>query len=172
MHVGGKLLHRIAQEAIREVVFSHLHTKRTAGHFGRDKTQQSSKPRFYCPGMSDSVRRWCKLCQYCARCRPGPGKGKSPLKQFKIRAPMECMAVDILGPFPITRNGNEYIIVLGVYYTKWKEAFAVPNHKTITVAEKLVTEVFCRFGCPQQLHTDQGHEFILYLYALRTIELG
>ncbi|XP_033728208.1 uncharacterized protein LOC117317503 [Pecten maximus] len=41
----------------------------------------------------------------------------------------------------------------------WTEAFAVPNHTALTVADKLVTEVFSRFGCPVQLHTDQGREF-------------
>jgi hypothetical protein len=53
----------------------------------------------------------------------------------------------------------EYIIVTGVYFTKWQEAFAVPNHTALTVADKLVPEVFCRLGCPIQIHSDQGREF-------------
>ena len=75
------------------------------------------------------------------------------------------MAVDIVGPLPITRHGNEYIMVVGDYFTKWKEAFAIPNHTALTVADKLVSEVFCRFGCPLQLHTDQGREFESNLFA-------
>lgn len=49
-------------------------------------------------------------------------------------------------------NGNEYIIVLSDYFSNWVEAYAVPNHTTLTVADKIVTVFFCR-------QTDQGREF-------------
>ncbi len=78
---------------------------------------------------------------------------------------MDCVAVDIFGPLPISENGNEYIIVLCEYFSKWVEAWAVPNHTALTVADKLVTEFFARFGCPRQLHTDQGREFEFELFA-------
>ena len=44
------------------------------------------------------------------------------------------------------------------YYTK--EAFVVANHTAATVADKLVQEVFLRFGFPIQIHSDQGRELI------------
>ena len=39
------------------------------------------------------------------------------------------------------------------------EVFAIPNQEAVTVAEKLVEEVFCRFSIPEQLHSDQGRQF-------------
>ena len=63
------------------------------------------------------------------------------------------------GPLPISENGNEYIIVLGEYFPKWVEAWAVPDHAAQTVADKLVCEFITKYGCPQQIHTDQGREF-------------
>ena len=41
---------------------------------------------------------------------------------------MQCVAIDIFGQLPISENGNEYIIVLGEYFSKWVEAWAVSNH--------------------------------------------
>lgn len=64
-----------------------------------------------------------------------------------------------MGLCPITDNGNECIIVLSDYFSKWVEAYAVPNHMALTVADKIVTEFFCRFGKPNQIHTDQGRKF-------------
>lgn len=78
---------------------------------------------------------------------------------------MQIVAVDIVGPLPITDRNNEYIIVLGDYYTKWKETFALPNHSAITVADKLITEVFCKLVYPEQFHTDQGREFEPQLFS-------
>lgn len=63
------------------------------------------------------------------------------------------------GPLPVTNDGNAHIIVIGDYFTKWKEAYAVPDHAALTVADKIVTELCCRYGCPLQLHSDQGREF-------------
>lgn len=36
---------------------------------------------------------------------------------------------------------------------------------SLTVARKLVDEVFCRFSPPEQLHSDQGRQFELLLLA-------
>ena len=74
--------------------------------------------------------------------------------------------LDIFGPLPISENGNEYIIVLGDYFSKWVEAWAVPNHTAQTVADKLVVEFFTKYGCPKQTHTDQGREFQSELFKI------
>ena len=36
--------------------------------------------------------------------------------------PTQVMAVDLLGPFPESKNGNSYVLVVGDYYSKWMEA--------------------------------------------------
>jgi hypothetical protein len=45
------------------------------------------------------------------------------------------------------------------YFTKWVEAYANPNHEASTMAEALVTNFFCRFGIPRELHSYQGRNF-------------
>jgi hypothetical protein len=45
------------------------------------------------------------------------------------------------------------------YFTKWPEAYAIPNQEAATVAEGLVTNFFCHFGGPRELHSDQGRNF-------------
>ena len=75
------------------------------------------------------------------------------------RYPMQMIAVDIMGPLPETPSGNSYILVAGDYFTCWMEAYAIPNQEAITVAQKLVDELFCRFSPHEQLHSDQGRQF-------------
>ena len=149
----------VAPRNIRKEIMQHLHDNRTSGHLGREKTLAAVKRRFYWPGMSDDVSRWCKTCIPCAKRKPGPGKGKSPMQHVTVYGPMECLAIDILGPLQETINGNRFIMVVGDYFSKWKEAFALPDHTAQTVADKLVTEVICRFGVPYRIHSDQGREF-------------
>ncbi|GBM28166.1 Structural maintenance of chromosomes protein 4 [Araneus ventricosus] len=46
------------------------------------------------------------------------------------------MALDILGPFPVTTKGNRYVLVLMDYFTKWPEAIPIPDQEASTVAEE------------------------------------
>jgi hypothetical protein len=41
---------------------------------------------------------------------------------------------------------------------KWPEAYAIPNQEASTVAEVLVSN-FCRFGVPQEIHSEEGRNF-------------
>ena len=157
---------------MRLLFFDNLHSAKTAGHFGPDRTIERIKHGYYWPGMNADVARWIKECDPCARVKPGPGLGKSPLHQFRVNEVMRCVAVDILGPLPLSENGKEYIIVLGDYFSKWIDAWAVPNHKAQTVADKLVVEFFTKFGCPTQIHTDQGREFQSELFRLVCQKFG
>ena len=51
------------------------------------------------------------------------------------------------------------------YFTKWAEAYAIPNQEATTIANKLVNEMFLRFSPPEQLHSDQGRQFESTLIA-------
>ena len=72
---------------------------------------------------------------------------------------MEVVAVDIVGPLSESTTGNFYLLVAGDYFTRWVKAYPIPNHKTVTVARKLIQGLFCRFSAPEQIHSDQGQQF-------------
>ena len=69
-----------------------------------------------------------------------------------------------MGVMPTTESGNKYILVVGDYFTKWKEVFAIPNQEAKTVAEKLVKEVISRYEAPERIHSDQGKNFESQLF--------
>ena len=45
------------------------------------------------------------------------------MQQYLVGTPMECLALDVLGPLPCTRLGNKYILIVADYFSKWVEAF-------------------------------------------------
>ena len=77
---------------------------------------------------------------------------------------MERIAIDLTGPLPRTRTGNSSIMVVADYFTKWVEAFPLPDQTAKTVARTLVEQVVTRFGAPLEIHTDQGREFEAALF--------
>ena len=72
---------------------------------------------------------------------------------------MQWVVMDILGPLPETDCGSKYILVIGDYFTKWKEAHAMPNMEAISVARLSVNEFICWLEALEQLHIDQGRNF-------------
>ena len=72
---------------------------------------------------------------------------------------MERVAVDILGPLPTSTQGNKYVLIATDYFTKWPEAYPIPNQEAVTVARCLVNQFFSRFGVLLELHSDQGRNF-------------
>ena len=69
--------------------------------------------------------------------------------------PLQLVAVDILGPLPVTSG----VLVAEDYFTRWLEAWPIPNQEIKTVAQKLLNEMFFRFSLPDQILSDQGRQF-------------
>jgi len=61
--------------------------------------------------------------------------------------------IDLTGPDPRSERGNVYILTCIDSFTKWVEAFPIRNNETETVKQ-----LFCRFGAPVSLLSDQGKE--------------
>ena len=70
--------------------------------------------------------------------------------------------LDFVGPFkPLTmRTGNGYIIVATGYYTKWVEAKALQDNTTASTTKNLYEFIWCRYGYPIELISDQGGHFL------------
>ena len=157
--VSGRRTRFILPRNLQETVLNVNHNHTTASHWGVNKTIASMKARYYWPGLTSHVKKWVTICHGCAAKKSWEKKRRSPLQQYIVGAPMERLAVDILGPLPLTPPGNRYVLVVTDYFTKWTESYAIPNQEAATVAENLVSEFVCRSGVPHELHSDQGTNF-------------
>ena len=156
---GLKWKQLVVPQSLRDDILQELHAGVLGGHLGEEKTTLKLRQRFYWPGYSKDVRDWCRSCATCTTRKTSSPKNRAPLGTIQAGYPMEVVAVDIMGPFPESKNGNSYILVAGDYFTRWMEAYAIPNQEATTVAQKLVDELFCRFSPPERLHSDQGRQF-------------
>ena len=122
-------------------ILSALHDAPSAGHLGVTKTVERVRAQFFWYGLQHDVEDWCRQCEKCARRKSHQATARAPLVSSCPDYPFERIALDIMGPMPTTESGNKYILVVGDYFRKWKEALAIPNQEAKTVAEKLVKEV-------------------------------
>ncbi|MDD9817374.1 MAG: RNase H-like domain-containing protein [Gammaproteobacteria bacterium] len=147
-------------EALRQ-----LHNLSTSGHLGVAKTLGRVRERFYWVQCQQDVKDWCRNCDLCAQRRGPKRKTRAPMKKYNVGSPMERVAMDILGPLPISDSGNKYILIVSDYFTRWVEAYAIADQEARTIAEILTKEFICRYGVPLFIHTDQGRNFESSLMA-------
>lgn len=70
------------------------------------------------------------------------------------------VAMDIVGPLPRTKRGNEYILTIQDQLTKFCLAFPISNATSITIADTMVKYYISIFGAPRSILTDQGRNFL------------
>ena len=112
-------LQLVLPKVLRQEVSSHLHNHPTGGHFGVKKTERV-KEKFYWPRCREDVTLWCSTCSECSS-RPVI-RQKARLGKYVVGAPLERVAVDVMGPLVQSTKCNRYLLVVMDYFSKWPEA--------------------------------------------------
>ena len=51
---------------------------------------------------------------------------------------MERCSIDLSGPWPLSKAGNQYLWVVQFYFSIWIEIYAMPDKTALSVAKCLV----------------------------------
>eukprot|EP00111_Clytia_hemisphaerica_P012397 TCONS_00036391-protein len=150
----------VVPKRLQQKVLIDHHDSVTGGHFDADKTYKKIRSRYFWKNMYADCQRWVKSCPECASYKLGVGTKRAPLKPLPIPAPFDRLAVDITGPFPVSDNGNKYILVATDHFTRWPEAFPIPTAEAPVIARIFFNEIVCRHGAPSELLSDRGTNFL------------
>ena len=157
---------------LQDQVLENCHNAVTAGHMGIRRTLASVRTRFYWPKLRKSIEAWIARCAVCASRKPALKKRRGPMQKYLVGEPMERVALDISGPWPLSESGNRYILVVTDHLTRWSEAYPIPDQEAKTVAEVFITQFVARLGSPRLIHTDQGRNFEAKLFKEMCRMLG
>ena len=149
----------------RRDLFQRAHTGMTGGHLGYKKTEGQLQRRMYWPTWRTDAQLWMKWCKPCAQYHRGAPPKQAELNPFPAGDVFETLSLDITGPHPRSRNGNEYILTVMDSFSKFAEAIPIRSHTATVVAQRLVDNVFSRYGVPIRILSDQGPEFESALMA-------
>ena len=70
------------------------------------------------------------------------------------------MGIDLLGPFPLSKRGNLYVLTVIDGYIHWSEFIPIPDATAKTIARVFFEQIICRHGCPKRLLSDRGSQFL------------
>ena len=127
-HVEGHLNPRsqlILPQRLVKMALTALHDGPNSCHVGRDKTLAAVQQRVYFHGYKNAVMNWVRKCEKCNSKKLNPKKKYAPMVKYTLGMPLERVAIDIAGPFPVSegREGQKfrYILVATDSFTKYRQ---------------------------------------------------
>ena len=163
----------------RKQLVSLAHEDHLSGHFGVKKTLGRLITHFYWPNIKKDCKRFVNTCHVCQVIgKPNQKIPKALLCPLPIvDEPFQEVQIDIVGPLPRTRSGNEYILTIIDRMSNYPEA--IPIRRTIPIrsskSKKVIEELikfFTKFGLPKVLQSDCGSNFTSKLFAEHMHDLG
>ncbi|GBM68120.1 Transposon Ty3-I Gag-Pol polyprotein [Araneus ventricosus] len=146
---------------LREGILKSLHDAPTAGHLGFAKTYDRIRRKFFWPGLYRSVRRYVSHCRECQRRKSPPQRPPGLLRPIlPAEIPFAKIGIDLLGRFPLTTQGNRWIIVCTDYLTRFTVTKALPSGEAVEIAKFLVEDVILKRGSPREIISDRGRSFL------------
>ena len=158
--VGEKPLLLIPREQRQRYMSLAHNSICEGGHRAAGATKNIITNLAYWPGLVSDVVKFCKTCHYCQIHARHRLPKSLPAGSLDVSYPFQRIAVDFLGPYNTTEDGNRYILVVIDHFTKYAMAFPLPNRASETVARCLFDRVFCVFGFPESVLTDGAAELL------------
>jgi transposase InsO family protein len=72
---------------------------------------------------------------------------------------LDIVSLDVVGPLPVTEEGNKYLLTFVDHFTRFCEAIPIPSQETEVIAREFVVRIITQYGVPNTLLTDGGATF-------------
>ncbi|KAG8478987.1 hypothetical protein CXB51_028873 [Gossypium anomalum] len=112
---------------------------------------------YYWSTMEGDCINYTKKCHKCQFYGDKIHVPPSPLHVMTSPWPFSMWGMDVIGPIsPKASNRHRFIFVVIDYFTKWVEATSYANVTKSAVSRFLKKEIFCRYGTPERIISDNA----------------
>lgn len=161
----------VVPRSLKGALMRFYHDTPLAGHASGPKTYFKLCHFATWLGMKRDVLQYARSCHLCQSLKPRGGKPPGLLQPVQSQQSWSLVACDLVGPFPKSPKGHQYLLVVTDHFSKWVELFPLRKLTARAVLDKLM-EVFSRFGYPQALISDNASIFTAKVFADSCAALG
>ena len=150
-------------ESMVTEVWSLWHQSHLGGHRGLEGTLDKFLKGFFLLSAKQKIRFWNSGCDTCLTKEQSmpvwTGEHVPSLTGYEG----EKLYVDLVSLLE-TMRGNRYMLTAEDRFKLYCQAYLIPNKEAHTVAKMLMDQHFNVYGLPDQLHSDNGNEFVNNLW--------
>ena len=143
----------------RQEVIRLAHSTPMAGHMGYKHTKYKIMKNFFWPGMGKEIQNACQSCERCQKTAKKSSYVAPMQKTPTITEPFHKVALDVVGPLPLTRRKNQYILTYMDLASRYPDAEPLRTTTSKEVAEALL-RIFSHLSIPLEILTDRGTNFV------------
>ncbi len=154
--MNKKLFQYVVPDSLKLEVLRGVHD--SAGHQGSARTLSLAVERFFWPGMSKDIMLYVKNCQRCVVGKTPEPNARAPLEHIRTSEPMELVCIDFWSAEQTSGKVVDVLVVTD-HFSKMAHAFPCHNQSAKQVAHRLWNDLFCIYGFPKRIHSDQGANF-------------
>lgn len=147
--------------ANREEVMRNCHDDPASAHFGVAKTLAKVSELYYWPKMKSTISRYIRNCLICGAQKSSQEARPGLMGQHKkISFPFQLISLDLLGPLPRSRAGNQHLLVISDWFSKYVLVHPMRKATAASIVKFLENHVFLVYGVPQIVLCDNGVQFV------------
>lgn len=145
----------------RKNTITKNHSDPTSGHFGIFKTFKRLSLKYFWPGMHHDVSIFVTCCDPCLS-----HKYPNHITLGTMGRPKDCcrpfqmISVDLVGPLPVTRKQNTFLLVINCCFSKYTMMYPIRRATADVITKILEENVFLIHGVPSTILMDNGRQFI------------
>lgn len=159
MYNNGKGKSRIyLPKRLINMVYTFYHNTIFGGHLGIARTQAKISEYFYNPHLDAIVKEKVKTCKICQTSKHAQRKYEGKLISIPIEQAMNTIFIDILGPLPRSKSGNQYLLIVVDGFTRFLWMHALRDCNSRLIIQKL-QKTFSEFSIPRIIVSDNASYF-------------
>jgi transposase InsO family protein len=128
-------------------------------HFGAEAIVKSIHSNgFHWPMLKEQAVALVSKCHLCQKFNIAKHKFH-PLRPISSNLPGDHWTIDLAGSLSTTNQSNNYILIMRDIFSRFIILRAISDKKSDTIVQQLVS-VYCDFGIPKIVQSDNGTEFV------------
>lgn len=145
---------------LRNDVIKRAHDSAITVHGGMAKTLELLRRHFFWPGIVTDVRKYIQNCSTCKETKSPNQILRPEMGQQSVSCrPFQRMYIDILGPYPRSKQGNIGLLIVLDHLTKFHWLCPLRKFTSVAIQNFLLNHVFHIYGVPETIISDNGSQF-------------
>ncbi|KAG5862878.1 hypothetical protein JTB14_000779 [Gonioctena quinquepunctata] len=129
----------------------------TLGYF---KTNKRVAFLYYWPGMNSDMARFLPCCDVCEAQKPEQKLAHVVMGRRTVSRQWELICTDLMGPFPVSKKINRFILVVCDVCTKNIPILLIKSATSEAIVNHIEKDVFMIYGAPARIICDEGRQYV------------